>query len=72
MTIVEQVFRGDARSGFRGDTITLGWGERTRVHGRRMSDGGVAFATSLPRGTVLHEGDAFVLEDERVVVTVRE
>jgi len=72
MTLVEHVHRADPPAGFRHDAITLGWEERMRVHGRRVSDGGVEFATSLPRGTVLRDGDCFVLDSERVIVTVRE
>ena len=72
MAVIEQVHRAEAPDGFAQDTITLGWEERMRVHGRRVSDGGVEFATSLPRGTILRDGDCFVLESERVVVTVRE
>src|ERR1051325_12178659 len=72
MTIVDRVTRHDAPPDFGADSITLGWEERTRVHGRRTSDGGVEFATSLPRGTVLRDGDCFVLDAERLVVTVRE
>jgi len=72
MTLVEHVHRGEPPAAFSRDAITLGWEERTRVHGRRTSDGGVEFATSLPRGTVLRDGDCFVLDAERLVVTVRE
>ena len=76
MTIVERVHReSDLSAGARAfarDTVTLGWEDRTRVHGRRTSDSGVEFATSLPRGTVLRDGDCFVLDAERIVVTVRE
>jgi urease accessory protein len=73
LTVVERVHReAEAPAGFRRDSITLGWEERARVHGRRTSDGGVEFATSLPRGTVLREGDCLVLDGERIVVTVRE
>ena len=42
------------------------------MHGRRQTDGGVEFGTALPRGTVLRAGDCFVLESERLVVTVIE
>ena len=52
--------------------MTLGWEDRTHVHGRRRTDGGVEFGTSLPRGTVLRAGDCFVLDDERLVVAVVE
>ena len=54
------------------DTITLGWEDRTHVHGRRRTEGGVEFGTALPRGTVLRAGDCFVLDDERRVVMVVE
>ena len=73
MTVVDRVHRtADLPESFRADTITLGWEDRTRVHGRRRSDSGLEFATSLPRGTVLRDGDCFVLDAERVMVTVRE
>jgi urease accessory protein len=54
------------------DTVTLGWEERMRAHGRRTSDGGIEFGTSLPRGTVLGRGDVFVLDEARVLVSVVE
>ena len=54
------------------DTITLGGEDRTHGYGRRRTDAGVEFGTSLPRGTVLHAGDCLVLDGERVVVTVIE
>jgi urease accessory protein len=74
--VLDQVFREhdlpvNARAYTR-DTITLGWEHRTHVHGRRRTDGGVEFGTTLPRGTVLRAGDCFVLDDERRVVTVVE
>ncbi|HMD33445.1 MAG TPA: urease accessory protein UreE [Vicinamibacterales bacterium] len=73
MTVVDRLHReSELPSDFGRDTLTLGWEERARVHGRRVSDGGVEFATSLPRGTVLRDGDCFVLGSERVIVTVRE
>src|SRR5690348_4486648 len=76
MVVVEQVFHAsdlpaDAR-GFDRDTVTLGWEDRTHVHGRRRTDGGVEFGTSLPRGTVLRAGDCFVLEPARIVVAIVE
>src|SRR5437762_13171724 len=76
MTIVERVYResnlpGVPRS-FGRDTLTLGWEDRTHAHGRRVTDGGVEFGASLPRGTVLGAGDRLVLEAERLVVTVVE
>ncbi|HKB09339.1 MAG TPA: hypothetical protein VKD69_01755 [Vicinamibacterales bacterium] len=54
------------------DTVTLGWDDRTHVHGRRRTDGGVEFGTSLPRGTVLRAGDLLVLDAEQLVVAVVE
>lgn len=54
------------------DTITLGWEDRLRARGRRRSDGGLEFGTTLSRGAVLRAGDAFVLDEIRTVVTVIE
>jgi urease accessory protein len=76
VTIVERVYRDEnlphgARDCAR-DTVTLGWEDRTHVHGRRRTDGGVEFATSLPRGTVLRAGDLLVLGAERLVVSIVE
>ena len=76
MTIVERLYhgaelQGDARAYAR-DTVTLGWEDRTHVHGRRRTDGGVEFGTSLPRGTVLRAGDVLVLDPERLVVSIVE
>jgi urease accessory protein len=76
MTIVEQVFKeselpGESR-GWRRDTVTLGWQDRTHAHGRRRTDGGVEFGTSLPRGTVLRGGDCLLLDTDRLVVSVVE
>ena len=53
------------------DTITLGWEERLKVRGRRRSDGGVEFATTLPRATLLRDGDCFILPDLLVMVVER-
>jgi len=76
LTIVERCHTAEGLSeetrSFARDTITLGWEDRTHVHGRRQSDGGIAFATSLPRGTVLRAGHCLVLAEERVVVSVVE
>ena len=76
MTIVERVYHDDdipavARD-YAHDTVTLGWEDRTHGHGRRQTDGGVAFGTSLPRGTVLRAGDLLVLAAERLVVSIVE
>ena len=76
MTVIERVYRerdlpATAR-GFERDTVTLGWEERTRAHALRRTDNGVEFGTSLPRGTVLRDGDCLVLDDQRLVVAVAE
>jgi len=76
MIIIERVVRDSelpaAARDYRRDTVTLGWEDRTHVHGRRRTDGGLEFGTSLPRGTVLRAGDCFVIDDERLVVVVVE
>ena len=76
MTIVERVCRESdltaEQRAFTSDTLTLGWEDRTHAHGRRRTDAGVEFGTSLPRGTTLRAGDRLVLDDDRVVVTVVE
>ncbi len=76
MTVVDRVFSEDelpARAGgYARDCVTLGWEDRTYVYGRRRTDGGVEFGTSLPRGTVLRQGHWLVLDAERVVVAVVE
>src|SRR5260221_10546551 len=76
MVVAERIYREsdipDAARAFSRDVVTLGWEDRTHVHGRRRSDGGVEFGTSLPRGTVLRAGDCFVLDAERLVVSVVE
>lgn len=76
MTIVERIYREpevpEGARAYTRDTITLGWEDRTHVHGRRRADRGVEFGTSLPRGTVLRAGDCFVLDAERLVVSVVE
>jgi urease accessory protein len=74
--VVERVYRetelADASRDYARDTITLGWEDRTHVHGRRRTDGGVEFGTSLPRGTVLRAGDCFVIDEARLIVAVVE
>jgi len=76
MTVVDRVFREDELPASTGDyardRVTLGWEDRTSVHGRRRTEGGVDFGTSLPRGTVLRQGHCLVLDAERVVVAVVE
>jgi urease accessory protein len=76
MGIVERTCRIDAlpeaARTYARDTIALGWEDRLRGHGRHRSDGGIEFGTSLPRGTVLREGDCLIVDDARTVVTVVE
>src|SRR5438093_8530688 len=76
MVVVERTFREPELPhralGYSRDSVTLGWEDRTHVHGRRRTDGGVEFGTSLPRGTVLRGGDCLVLDAERLVVSVVE
>ena len=76
MDIAERVYREPAvpegARGYQRDTVTLGWEDRTHVHGRRRTDGGVEFGTALPRGTVLRAGDCLVLEDDQLIVVVVE
>src|SRR5678815_2413716 len=76
MTIVERTYTAAslpiAAAEYRRDAITLGWEDRVRAHGRRVTDNGVEFGTSLPRGTVLRRGDLFILDAERIVCEVVE
>ena len=76
MTIVDRVYTEsdlpDAARGYRRDTITLGWEDRTHVHGRRRTDGGIEFGTSIPRGTVLRGGHFFLLDDPPLVAVIVE
>ena len=74
--VVEQIHREDTvpatARGYSRDTMTLGWEDRLRVHGRRRADGGVIFALFLPRGSSLRGGDYLVLDEAKTVVTVVE
>src|SRR5260370_25481675 len=74
MTVVESVYRSPelphAAHAYTRATVTLGWEDRTHVHGRRRTDAGVEFGPSLPRGTVLRAGDCLVLDAEHLVVAV--
>ena len=74
MIVIEQIHREDAlpatTRGYTRDTLTLGWDDRVRVHGRRRSDGGLAFGLFLPRGTTLRNGDCLVLDEMKTVVVV--
>ena len=51
--------------------VVLGWEERLKARGHRRSREGVEFATALPRGTVLREGDVLILESSQLIVEVR-
>ena len=62
----------DAARVFSRDTIALGWEDRLKTRGRRRSDEGLEFGTSLPRGSVLRAGDCLVIEPARTVVQVVE
>jgi urease accessory protein len=76
MMVVDHVYRDtelpDAVRSFDRDTVTLGWEERIETRARRRTDSGVEFATSLARGTVLHAGDCFVLDEAQLVAAVVE
>jgi urease accessory protein len=76
MDIAERVYREpevpERARQFKRDSVTLGWEDRTHVHGRRRTDGGVEFGTALPRGTVLRAGDCLVLDAEALIVVVAE
>lgn len=76
MIVIEQIHRKDAlpatTRGYIRDTLTLGWDDRVRVHGRRRSDCGLAFGLFLPRGTILRDGDCLVLDEMKTVVVVVE
>ena len=76
MIVIEQIHREDtlppATRGYARDNLTLGWDDRVRVHGRRRSDGGLAFGLFLPRGTILRDGDCLVLDEAKTFVVVVE
>ena len=76
MTVVESIVNEEELKGerarYRRTTITLGFEERQKVHGRRRSDDGLEFAISLDAGLTLTAGDCFILEHDRVVVVVKE
>jgi urease accessory protein len=76
--VVVRPGRGDTReldaltAGYAHDTITLGWEDRLKGRGRRRTDAGVEFGTTLARGTVLRGGDLLVVEALRLLVAVIE
>jgi len=57
---------------FARDRIVLGWEDRQKTRGRWVSEGGMEFGLSLPRGTVLRGGDCLLVEQVRAVVEVVE
>ena len=73
---VSAVYRQDALPeralGYRRETMTLGWEERSKARARRRTDEGSVFATTLPRGTMLRAGDALVVDELALVVTIIE
>lgn len=74
--VVNVVHRRDAlpveAEGYQRQTITLGWEDRLRARARRTSDQGTPFATALPRGTVLREGDTLLVDPLRLRIEVLE
>ena len=76
LPIVATVYREETlpppARGYARDAIALGWEERLKARARRRSRGGVEFGTSLPRGTVLRDGDRLVLDTQALVVDVEE
>jgi urease accessory protein len=76
LTIIEQTHQGPAlprvTRGYALDTITLGWEDRLRTHGRHRSDSGIVFGLSLPRGAMLRGGDCLVVDEAKTVVIVVE
>lgn len=61
-----------APASYKRDTVTLGWEDRLKARGRRRTDGGVEFATALPRGTVLRDGDCLAIDQIQLAVAVIE
>jgi urease accessory protein UreE len=74
--VANVIYREDAlpaeTRGFARGTITLGWEARLKTRGRRRSDEGLEFGTSLPRGTILRAGDCFVVDSAQTIVAVVE
>jgi urease accessory protein len=59
-------------AGYANDEIVLDWEQRMKARARRVTAGGVQFATALPRGTVLRQGDCLVVDAATLVVHVVE
>jgi urease accessory protein UreE len=62
----------DSTGGFARDRIVLGWEERQKTRGRRVTEGGVEFGLALPRGSVLRTGDSLILESISTIVEIVE
>ena len=76
LPVARDVYRAEAlpqsAAGYRRDTITLGWEERSKTRARRVSDAGFEFGTVLPRGTLLRAGDCLIADDSKTIITVME
>ncbi len=76
LPVVHAVCRAGAvpavAASFGRDALTMGWEERMKIRARRISDGGVEFATALPRGTVLRDGDCLVIDVPGIVIHIVE
>ena len=76
MNVIENLFSVEEASktypDFEQQTLTLGWEERRKIHGKRTSDQGMTFAFSLPIGTRLESGKCFVIVEEQMVISVVE
>lgn len=53
------------------DTVVLRWTERASTRGRWTTRGGVEFAVSLPRGTVLRDGQCLTLDHPPLLIVVQ-
>jgi urease accessory protein len=76
MIVLDRIYRAaelpERTASYTRDTLTLGWQDRVQGHGRRRSDGGTEFGLALPRGSILQQGDCFLLDQARLVVIVVE
>ena len=76
LPVASEVHRADAipprADSYARHDLTLGWDERIKVRGRRRTDQGLEFATTLTRGVVLRNDDCFVLDTQGLVIRVVE
>ena len=76
MNVVETIWQFAAENAkhpdYQHDSVTLTWEERRQGHCKRRSDAGLEFAISLPSGSILKNGDCFILEAEKTIINVRE